>query len=267
MIIDPHAVRIFTDGSCYKNPGGLSGCAAVVEYPDDWQLEREQIVDHGVAESSISRMELMACNRALEWVIEQGTTLRGRRIQIITDSQYVESNIPRVAGWRSRGWRNYNGRPIENQDLWKRFLSLRMKARTTLTFHWTKGKKSPVLKEVDRAAKAAARAGKSGSDRGFRSGKVGRQKIKLQGAASLFPAKGQMVVISPYRSVVVGKSENKIRFLLYSEDAQAYVDKHYAYASPEIGAQLHRGHTYRVRFGCEPKYPIIEELVEEVTIR
>jgi ribonuclease HI len=266
MIIDPHAVRIFTDGSCYKNPGGLSGCAAVVEYPDDWELEREQIVDHGVAESSISRMELMACNRALEWVIDQGPTLRQRRIQIITDSQYVESNIPRVAGWRSRGWRNYSGRPVENQDLWKRFLSLRMKARTTLTFHWTKGKKSQVLKEVDRAAKAAARAGNSGSDRGFRSGKVGRQKIKLAGAASLFPAKGQVAVISPYRSVVVGKSENKIRFLLYSDHAQAYVDKHYAYASPEIGLQLHRGHAYRVRFGCEPKYPIIEELVEEVTI-
>ena len=61
MIIDPHAVRIFTDGCCYKNPGGLSGCAAVVEYPNDGQLKREQIVDHGVAESSISRMELMAC--------------------------------------------------------------------------------------------------------------------------------------------------------------------------------------------------------------
>jgi hypothetical protein len=97
------------------------------------------------------------------------------------------------------------------------------------------------------------------------SGKVGRQKVKLPGAATLFPAKGQIAVISPYRSVVVGKSENKIRFLLYSEDNQAYVDKHYAYASLEIGAKLHRGHTYRVRFGCEPKYPIIEELLEEVS--
>jgi hypothetical protein len=52
-----------------------------------------------------------------------------------------------------------------------------------------------VLKEVDRAAKAAARAGESGCDRGFRFGKVGRQKTKLPGAASLFPAKGQVAVI------------------------------------------------------------------------
>ncbi len=27
MVIDPDALRTFTDGSCYKNPGGLSGCA------------------------------------------------------------------------------------------------------------------------------------------------------------------------------------------------------------------------------------------------
>ena len=66
MIYDPHAVQILTDGSCYKNPGGLSGCAALVVYPDDSRPE-EQIVDIGVAESNISRMELMACNRALGW--------------------------------------------------------------------------------------------------------------------------------------------------------------------------------------------------------
>ena len=34
MSLDPRAIHIFTDGSCYKNPGGKSGCAAVVHYPD-----------------------------------------------------------------------------------------------------------------------------------------------------------------------------------------------------------------------------------------
>jgi ribonuclease HI len=67
MLYDSHAVQILTDGSCYKNPGGLSGCAALIVYPDDYRPE-EQIVDVGVAESNISRMELMACNRAMEWL-------------------------------------------------------------------------------------------------------------------------------------------------------------------------------------------------------
>jgi len=67
-------MQILTDVSCYKNPSGLSGCAAIVFYPDDSKPEdpEEQIVDFGVMESNISRMELMACNRAMEWLCEQG---------------------------------------------------------------------------------------------------------------------------------------------------------------------------------------------------
>jgi len=237
VILDPHAVKIFTDGSCYKNPGGLSGCAAIVEYPDEWQRRAEQIVDYGVAESSINRMELLAWNRSIEWIIKESTNLSGARIQLITDSQYVHQNTARAASWRNNSWRNYDGRPLDNQDLWKRFLSLRSRLRANVTFHQTKGKKSPVLRAVDSAAKAAAKSGAAGVDRGFRSGKVGRPKVKLPGAASLLPAKGQMIVISPYRSVVVGKSENKIHFLVYDEDKQQHLDKYYAYAEPVIGGQ------------------------------
>jgi hypothetical protein len=119
---------------------------------------------------------------------------------------------------------------------------------------------------VDSAAKAAAKSGAVGVDRGFRSGKVGRPKVKLPGVASLLPAKGQMIVISPYRSVVVGKSENKIHFLVYDEDKQQHVDKYYAYAEPVIGGQLHRGHSYRVRFSSQLKYPVIEEIIEEIVL-
>jgi ribonuclease HI len=31
-VLDPKAIHIYTDGSCYKNPGGDSGCAAIVHY-------------------------------------------------------------------------------------------------------------------------------------------------------------------------------------------------------------------------------------------
>jgi ribonuclease HI len=131
----PQALHIFTDGSCYKNPGGLSGCAAIVRYPDDSRAE-EQIVDEGVAESSIGRMELMASNRVLEWLRKNGAIVRVTRVQIITDSQYVFESVNRAAGWRSNGWRALSGRPVENQDLWKRFLSLRSKLRILVTFHY-----------------------------------------------------------------------------------------------------------------------------------
>ena len=265
MLYDPHAIQILTDGSCYKNPGGLSGCAALVVYPDDSKPE-QQIVDIGVAESNISRMELMACNRAMEWLREQGSTLGVTRVQIVTDSRYVHENINRAVGWRKNGWRNFDGRPVDNPDLWKRFISLRSKLPVLVTFHWTKGKKTPQLKLVDKAAKNAAKSGERGVDFGFRAGKVGRAKGTIKGAASLFLARGQTEVISPYRSVVIGKSENKIRFVVFSEEKQQFLEKYYAYASPEVGVGLHRGHSYRVRFGDRPKYPVIEEIIEEVSV-
>jgi ribonuclease HI len=266
MLSDPHAMQILTDGSCYKNPGGLSGCAAIVIYPDDSKPE-EQIVDFGAAESNISRMELMACNRAMEWLCKLGRTALGvTRVQIVTDSRYVHDNINRAVSWRKNGWRNFDGRPIDNSDLWKRFISLRSRMSLTVTFHWTKGKKTPQLKLVDKAAKKAAKSGEQGVDFGFRGGKVGRAKGDIKGSASLFPARGQTEVICPYRSVVIGKSENKIRFVLFSEERKKFLEKCFAYAPPEIGYALHRGHSYRVRFGNNPKYPVIEELIEEVTI-
>ena len=67
---DPRAIHISTDGSCYKNPGGRSGCAAIVHYPDQLDREDEQIVDFGCEESSNNRMELLACIRVLKWVNE-----------------------------------------------------------------------------------------------------------------------------------------------------------------------------------------------------
>jgi hypothetical protein len=68
MAPDPRAIHISTDGSCYKNPGGRSGCAAVVHYPDHLDRGDEQIVDFGCEESSNNRMELLACIRVLKWI-------------------------------------------------------------------------------------------------------------------------------------------------------------------------------------------------------
>ena len=90
---------------------------------------------------------------AMEWLRDQGSNLGVTRVQIVTDSRYVHDNINRAVGLRRNGWRNFDNRPIENRDLWKRFISLRSSLRVLVTFHWTKGKKSPRLKLVDKAAK------------------------------------------------------------------------------------------------------------------
>ena len=264
MQIDPHAIDIYTDGSCYRNPGGAAGCAAIACYPDELGLAEEQIVDFGCAESSNNRMELLACIRALQWIRQSRPWPGVTRIQVITDSRYVKDNIPRAREWKKNDWRNQSGEPRENWDLWKQFLSAHQKAGIVVNFEWTAGKKSPTLKRIDKAAKAAAQRGGANIDRGFSPGVVARSMVK--GAASRFPASGQITAVRVYRKSLMAKGENKVRFDTLTEDLRHYIESRYAYASPQIAADLHRGHTYRVAFNAQPKYPQIIGIVEEVAL-
>jgi ribonuclease HI len=264
MQLDPHAILIYTDGSCYGNPGGASGCAAVARFPDKLGRGDEDIFDFGCAESRINRMELMACIRALRWIQENEPWPGVARVQVITDSLYVRDNVARARSWKRNGWRNIYGEPIENRDLWKEFLSAQRRVRVRATFEWTAGKKTPILRRVDRAAKAAAKRGGTDVDRGYSGGQVARSMVK--GAATRFPAHGQTAVVRIYRKNVMVGGENKVRFDVVAEDLLSYTASCYAYASPEMSSQLHRQHGYRVRFSGNPKYPEIVELVEEVSL-
>ena len=261
---DPRAIHISTDGSCYKNPGGRSGCAAIVHYPDHLDREDEQIVDFGCKESNNNRMELLACIRVLKWIRESGPWKSVTRVQVFTDSQYVKDSMIRARGWKKNDWRNRHGEPRENADLWNQLISAHSKAGITVHFEWTLGKKSPVLKRVDKAAKAAATRGGPDVDRGYKPGTIARSMV--QGTATRFPARGQSAVIRPYRKNLLGDGEEKIRFDIFSEDTQSYVESCYAFATTALAAELHRQHGYRVRFDENPKYPQILELAEEVPL-
>lgn len=154
--------------------------------------------------------------------------------------------------------------PERNWDLWKQLLSLLAKVKLRVDFEWARGKKSPILKSVDRAAKVAAGRGGLDVDRGYKPGRVSRSMIK--GAAKRFPAAGQSLVIRIYGKKVMAKGENKVRFDLFSESDQSYVESYFAFATPALAAELHAQHGYRVRFNDDGRYPQVLELIEEVQI-
>ena len=264
MQLDPHAIHLYTDGSCYRNPGGAAGCAAIVRYPDDMNREDEEIPDFGTAESTNNRMELLACIRALQWIRQNVPWPGVSRVQVITDSLYVKENIARSRSWKKNDWRNQYCEPKENSDLWKQFISAQQKAGIRVSFEWTAGKKSPILRQVDKSAKAAAKRGGTDTDRGYRAGAVARSMVK--GAATRFGATGQTAFVRIYRKNVMAKGENKVRFDIVADDLQSYSASCYAFASPEISLELHRHHGYRVRFNASPNYPQILEVVEEVKL-
>ena len=265
--MDPHAIQIYADGSCYNNPGGESGCAAIVHFPDKLGLPDEQIVDFGCSESSNNRMELMACIKALKWVRRHQPWRDVTRVQIITDSTYITNNVSYNAkNWKENKWRNRHGQPMANDDLWDELLKARSKARMRVDFLWQAGKTSQIAREVDKAAKAAAKRGGLDVDTGYRPGGVSRSMVKDRAVAERFPASGQAVVIRPYVKKIMHQGVHRISFNIFDEDSKTYNGKYFAFAEKDLGAELHMGNGHRVHFNLDPNHPRILERVEEVSL-
>jgi len=260
-------LRIYTDGSAYRNPGHVSGCAVIARYPDHLGREDEIIVDFGCPKSTNQRMEVTACVEGLKWVRKNSYSWEGVTcVLVITDSAYVQGNIGRAPYWKRNGWRNLHGKPIANHDLWDDLLKARAKAGIRVEFVWQEGKKTDIAKRVDKLAKAAASRGGIDVDREYRPGSVSRSMVK-GGVALPYPANGQIDVIRPYAKKPVFGGENRISFNCYDESAQTYHSKFYAFADALLSVELHKGNGHRVEFNCEPKYPQILRRIKGVQLR
>jgi hypothetical protein len=87
------------------------------------------------------------------------------------------------------------------------------------------------------------------------------------GSSSLFPAKGQEQVIRIYRSSLIRKTGHRVHFDAFDEPSGEYREKCRAYSTKALVDELHRGHTYRVKFNADAKNPMIVEILEELKER
>jgi len=266
MAFDPRAVQIHTDGSAYRNPGHVSGCAVVVRYPEHLNREDEVIVDFGCPKSTNQRMELTACIHGLRWVRQNVPWDGVTCVLVITDSLYVKEFIGLAPLWKKSGWRNRDGQPILNADLWDDLLKARGKACIKVEFVWQAGKTTDVGKRVDKLSKAAAKRGGIDKDTGYKPGAYCRSMVK-GGVALPYPATGQVAVIRPYAKKPIAKGkEERLSFNAFDEVKQTYESKFYAFTTSLMAFELHRWHGYRVQFNDNPKYPQILECKEEVAV-
>ncbi|MDG1415178.1 MAG: ribonuclease HI [Alphaproteobacteria bacterium] len=119
-------VEIFTDGACSGNPGP-GGWGAILRYG-----ETERELSGGEADTTNNRMELTAAIEALN------ALKRPCDIVLTTDSTYVKDGItPWIDGWKKRGWKNSQKKPVKNEDLWKALDEAR--SRHTVEWKWVKG--------------------------------------------------------------------------------------------------------------------------------
>ncbi|MGJ9562608.1 ribonuclease H family protein [Actinotignum sp. GS-2025b] len=143
------AAVLATDGACSGNPG--PGGWAWVE-----QLSGARN-SGGAARTTNNIMELTALIEGLEYVAAQ----HGPQAPLLirADSQYVINVMTKWArGWRAKGWKKADGKPVKNRDLVERLLNL-YEARTGRTeVEWVKGHAGDAANElVDSLAVARSR--------------------------------------------------------------------------------------------------------------
>ena len=127
-------VIIHTDGACKGNPGP-GGWGAILQAGG-----KTKELSGGEPLTTNNRMELTAAIMALE------ALTRPCKVELHTDSKYVMDGITGwIHGWKARGWKTADKKPVKNDDLWKRLDAAR--ARHEVKWHWVKGHAGHELNE------------------------------------------------------------------------------------------------------------------------
>ncbi|WP_440675862.1 ribonuclease HI [Candidatus Pelagibacter sp. HIMB1593] len=137
-------IKIYTDGSCLKNPGN-GGWAAII--CTDNEVKK---ISGSEKDTTNNRMELMATINALKEVNSEDL------IEIYTDSKYVKNGITDwIHNWIKNNWKTSSKEDVKNKDLWVQLYDLNNNSK--IKWNWVKAHAgNPLNEEVDLLAKKAA---------------------------------------------------------------------------------------------------------------
>ena len=119
-------VVIYADGACKGNPG-----------PGGWGAwirmgEHSKELCGGEGVTTNNRMELTAVIRALQ------ALKRACQVKVYTDSVYVQKGMTEwIEGWKKRGWRTADKKPVKNDDLWQELDAIAQ--QHSIEWLWVKG--------------------------------------------------------------------------------------------------------------------------------
>lgn len=142
-------IEVYCDGACSGNGRrtNAGGWGAVLKHDG-----RVKTISGRERDTSNQRMELLACIKALE-----ATKPGDVDIAVYSDSAYLVNCFRQKwhVNWLKNGWLNSSRKPVENQDLWQRLLSLVGKRR--VSFHKVSGHSGDAMNDLaDRLARQAA---------------------------------------------------------------------------------------------------------------
>jgi ribonuclease HI len=127
-------IEIFTDGACSGNPGP-GGWGAILRSGG-----HEKELSGGEVATTNNRMELTAAIEGLKALKKPSA------VTLYTDSRYVMDGAMKwLAGWKTKGWKTADKRPVKNEDLW-RALDEQL-ARHDIQWRWVEGHSGHVENE------------------------------------------------------------------------------------------------------------------------
>ena len=148
--------RVFyTDGACSGNPGkGGWACVEVLRCPNGITT---QIMSGAKDNATNNEMELYAVCKALVKAYKDGCTA----VTIYCDSAYVVNAIQKnwLMNWGRNGWQTKEGKPVKNDELWKKVYKLIYEKRIIVNMVQVKGHNGDILNEL--ADKEAVKARES----------------------------------------------------------------------------------------------------------
>jgi len=126
MTVQKQEVTIYTDGACDPNPGP-GGWGAII------CIDKNEKTLSGHDEyTTNNRMEMTAAIEALR------SLKKGAKVTLYTDSEYLKNGITKwLPNWIARDWKTSTRKPVKNQDLWKKLVSV--EKNHDVTWRWLRG--------------------------------------------------------------------------------------------------------------------------------
>lgn len=127
---------IYTDGAAPNNQNGCKqgGIAVVILNENNEVVETYKArvePDAGETRTTNNRCEMLAVIKALELAETEDV--------IHTDNEIVARGYNEwLKGWKLKGWKNANKKPVANQDLWQRIDKLKQE-KPMVVVKWVRG--------------------------------------------------------------------------------------------------------------------------------
>lgn len=260
-----NALVIYTDGSCHPK-GRRGGFGALFLHYDSVgnEIELDTYIAPSLKGTTSQRMELEAVVTALKMSPKMDCYGGVHQVVVRTDSQYIVNfHYSALTNWRKNQWCNYDGKPVDNIDLWKEFVRAYEKIRKPVMIEKVKGHGKGREKDPhnDKADKLAKESRESLLTRREHRSNVRRKKSPYKTEKGSIGVDGQEIELHIIEEVhISGKRTTKFRCEVMSPESPYYQKVDWLYSEEP----LRRGHTYNVRLNENPKNPMIVELNREI---